>query len=421
MDHRRVRLYGLRADGDGLAEEPHALAAAGRDFHRPSIFAAGGTPPDPNIKLVGLGTSALQLDALSTNEIAASPALQLMQQPWPWDRRVYAAVLKKLMNAGAKVVMFDFVFASETDGDDEFAQALQKYKDRVVIGELFADEQGSDSKTKKLTAPNSRLLLPGTESIIGLVNQWTDPDGVIRSVKYHTSVEHESGLDAEGYPENMIHITALAARKYSGEDVAPSDDNLHFIDFQGSAGTYRPLPIEEMFVEDLWKANFKGGLVFSNKIVVVGPMAEAFHDDHLTPLGDMPGPELQTQTMAALLHHSWLTETSPPIDFALALGLLWLGLEICLRISNASLKVSLLIGVVVVFFVACQIAFTHFKIVLPMTQPLACLMIPSSFGIVFQYALEQFERIRTATCWNVTFQKMSRRQFLKTSARSSSR
>ena len=77
-----------------------------------------------------------------------------MQQPWPWDRSVYAAILEKLMNAGAKVVMFDFVFASETDGDDVFAQALQKYKDRVVIGEMFADEKGSDNKTKKLTTPN---------------------------------------------------------------------------------------------------------------------------------------------------------------------------------------------------------------------------------------------------------------------------
>ena len=37
----------------------------------------------------------------------------------------------------------------------------------------------------------------------------------------------------------------------------------------------------------------------------------------------------------------------------------------------------------------------HYRLVLPMTQPLACLMVPASFGIVFQFALEQFERIRT--------------------------
>src|SRR5580692_12030799 len=75
----------------------------------------------PDIKLVGIENSTIALDELAPEEIAASPALQLMQQPWPWDRRVYAAVLEKLMGAGAKVVVFDFVFASETEGDDEFA------------------------------------------------------------------------------------------------------------------------------------------------------------------------------------------------------------------------------------------------------------------------------------------------------------
>ena len=354
----------------------------------------GESPPDPDVLLVGLGTSSFQLDTLSTNEIAESSTLQLMQQPWPWDRRVYAAVLEKLMSGGAKVVVFDFVFASETDGDDVFAQALQKYKDRVVIGEEFADEEGSDSRTKKLTAPNSRLLLPGTESIVGLVNQWTDPDEVIRTVKYRTSIEHESGLDAFGYPENLIHISALAVRKFAGHDVAPSDDRLHFIDFQGPAGTYRPSPVENLFVESLWRANFENGLVFSNKIVVVGPMAEIFHDNHLTPLGDMPGPELQTQIMAALLQGSWLSVTSVPVNAALALAMLFLALMTCLRIGNAVLKVVLLVAAVIAFFVVCQVAFTHFKLVLPMMQPLFCLAVPGTFGVAFQYALEQFERMR---------------------------
>src|ERR1700679_76351 len=106
--------------------------------------------PDPRIKLVGLGTSSFKLDTLAPEEIAASPTLQQMQQPWPWDRSVYAAILEKLMNAGAKVVMFDFVFASETEGDDVFAKALQKYKNHVVIGQMFADEKGKDVKTKRL-------------------------------------------------------------------------------------------------------------------------------------------------------------------------------------------------------------------------------------------------------------------------------
>ena len=37
--------------------------------------------PDPNIKLIGLGTTSFKLDTLAPEEIAASPTLQKMQQP----------------------------------------------------------------------------------------------------------------------------------------------------------------------------------------------------------------------------------------------------------------------------------------------------------------------------------------------------
>ena len=47
--------------------------------------------------------------------------------------------------------------------------------------------------------PNERLLLPGTESIVGLVNIWPDNDDVIRRARYQTSAERETleltGLD----------------------------------------------------------------------------------------------------------------------------------------------------------------------------------------------------------------------------------
>ena len=359
----------------------------------------GEALPDPNIKLVGLDTTSFKLDTLASEEIAASPTLQLMQQPWPWDRSVYAAILEKLMNAGAKVVMFDFVFASETDGDDVFAKALQKYKDRVVIGEMFMDEQGYASNTKKLTTPNDRLLLPGTESVVGLVNIWNDSDisknadQVVRHGKYQTSNEREAGL--RGYPDNLVQITAVAAKKFRSKVHLPLKGSLTFIDFQGPAGTYRPLPVENLFVDALWKKPpFNGGLIFSNKIVIVGPMAEIFHDVHTTPFGEVPGPEIQAQMLAALLHGAWLTETSEQVNFALALGAVILALLICLGIPQALLKGLLLVGATVAFVVVCQMTFNNYDLVVPMMPALFCFIATGSFGIIFEYTLEQLERRR---------------------------
>ena len=356
--------------------------------YRERYMQRGSDLPATEIKLIGLGTTSFKLDTLAPEEIAASPALQKMQQPWPWDRSVYAAILERLMNAGAKVVMFDFVFASETDGDDAFAKTLEKYKDRVVIGEMFSDEKGLDNKTKRLITPNDRLLLPGSESVVGLVNIWPDADDVVRRNTYRTSIERESGLAGA---DNLTHITLLAARKFHGKVSFPPYGTPNFINYQGPGGTYRPLPVENLFVDALWK---KPGTSFSNKIVIVGPMAEIFHDVHNTPFGEMPGPEVQAQIMAALLHGSWLTGTSEQFDFTLALGAVFLALLICLGIPQALLKGLLLFGTTVAFVVVCQVAFNDYNLVVPMVPALFCFGATGSFGIIFEYTLEQLERRR---------------------------
>lgn len=356
-------------------------------------IARGNRPPDPNIILIGLTTSSFKLDALAPEEIAASPTLQLMQQPWPWDRKVYADVLEKLMSAGAKVVAFDFVFASETDGDDVLAQALQKYQDHVVIGEMFADEAGDQTVAKKLTVPNTRLLLPATNSIVGLVNMWPDSDQVIRSVKFHTSVERESGL--RDFPDDLTHFAALTIEKFNGLAVARSDHDFHLINFQGGSGTYRPLPVENMFVNQIWQnPPFNNGTTFSNKIVIVGPMAEVFHDVHTTPFGDMPGPEINAQIAGSLLRGAALKETSPRWNLALSFSAMLLALLICLGIPQALLKAISLIGTTVTFFAVCQFVFNRYGLVVSMMPPLFCLIATGSFGIVFEYTLEQLERRR---------------------------
>lgn len=359
----------------------------------------GQRPPHPDIKLVGIQGSSLSLDTLAPEEIAASEALRLMQEPWPWDRRVYAAVLEKMMAAGAKVVVFDFVFAGATEGDEVFAAALAKYKGHVVIGSMFRQESGE--QTEKYIPPNSGLLLAGTEKIIGLVNLWPDPDGIVRSARYRTSIEREyervfkRGVLTNA-PDNLIHLTVRAVEKFAGPMAVPAATEATYVDFQGPRGTYEALPIEQMFVDKLWQGRaFDGGTVFSNKIVVVGPIAEIFHDTHDTPFGNTPGPEVQAQLMGALLRHSFIKNTSGTVNLLLELFMVALALAVCLFIGNALLKTLLFVLITVAFLVMSQLFFTHGKLLLATTPTLFCLLATGSSGIVIQYALEQFERRRT--------------------------
>ncbi|MFO1489281.1 MAG: adenylate/guanylate cyclase domain-containing protein, partial [Verrucomicrobiota bacterium] len=357
----------------------------------------GPRPPRPEIQLIGIQGSSLSLDTLAPEEIAASPALQLMQQPWPWDRRVYAAVLEKLMDAGAKVVVFDFVFAGATEGDEVFAAALEKYKDRVVIGSMFRQESGEQQE--KYIPPNSRLLLPGTESVVGLVNLWPDPDGIVRSVRYRTSVAREyERVFKKGMllnePDDLTHLTLSAVQKYGAKVTVPNE--VAYIDFQGPRETYPMLPIENMFVDKLWQAPpFAAGQLFRNKIVVVGPIAEIFHDTHDTPFGNTPGPEVQAQLMGALLLQSFIHPTPWATDLALEFSMVALALAICLRVGNALLKVFLMVVVTVLFLVICQLLFNQVNLLVNILSPLFCLVATGSYGVTFLFAIEQFERLRT--------------------------
>ena len=359
----------------------------------------GERPPHPEIKLIGIQGSSLSMDELAPEEIAASKTLQLMKQPWPWDRRVYAAVLEKLMDAGTKVVVFDFVFAGATEGDEVFAQALEKYKDHVVIGSMFRQESGE--QTEKYIPPNTRLVHPGGEGIVGLVNLWPDSDGIVRSAKYRTSVSREYELIFKrdiltNAPDDLVHITLAAVQKFGARVSAPGPNVVSYVDFQGPRETYPMLPVEHMFVDKLWQAPpFNGGKPFRNKIVVVGPIAEIFHDTHETPFGNTPGPEVQAQLMSALLLQSFIHPTPLATDLALEFSMVALALAICLRVGNALLKVFLMVLVMVIFFVVCQLLFTQVNLLVNMMSPLFCLMATGSYGVTFLFAIEQFERRRT--------------------------
>jgi adenylate cyclase len=190
-------------------------------------------------------------------------------------------------------------------------------------------------------------------------------------------------------------MTLLAAEKFKGRIHTPPPDKKTFIDYSGPLGTYRAWPVENMFVDSLWqRAPFNGGLAVSNKIVIVGPMAEIFHDVHDTPFGEMPGPEIQAQMLAALLHGSWLAETSPVTNFWLAIGAVVLALLICLGIPQALLKGLLIVLATVAFLVICQMVFNDYNLVVPMAPALFCFLATGSFGIIFEYTLEQLERRR---------------------------
>jgi len=89
----------------------------------------------------------------------------------------------------------------------------------------------------------------------------------------------------------------------------PNDLRGHMIRFT-APNAFVPRPLYEVFDPKLWHANYADGGFFKDKVVIVGPSAQVFHDVVDTPMSPATwGPTLHFQAMAAALDHEFLRPT----------------------------------------------------------------------------------------------------------------
>jgi adenylate cyclase len=393
-----LAMFGI-TQTDWFRSSPQVVKTEGNLIDRRYLL-RGFRAADQDIQIIGIEGSSLTLDALSQEEIESSEALRLMNNPFPWDRRIYALLLDKLMAAGAKGVVFDFVFKSPTPGDVDFAAALHKYKDKVTIGSMFTEVDqaapGGDNGTgSQLSLPSPSLILDPSDRLVGYVDTPTELDGVVRRNRCTTSKERESGKGLTWFPDDLISLSALAAQKFYPGTTFPPGDHSNLVSFRGPAKTFPSLPIENIFVERLWQAPpFNGGACFKDKLVIVGPIAEIFQDTHRTPLGRMPGPEVQANRISTLLRNASIGETSSRYNSLVTLGMVLTALGACVVIRNVILKGFLLSLIGIGFVVTCQAVFSYQNVMVLMVSPLFGLLTTGTFGLFFQYILEWLEKHR---------------------------
>ena len=336
---------------------------------------------DPRLVFLAIDKSSVQLDSLFPDEVDASPALKMMKAGFPWSREVYALVTQRLVEAGARVVVFDLLFPAPAPGDAAFNAALNKYRDRVLLGCDFVAVHSGRGVSWRLDRP-VETLIEGTrplDSRLGYVTFWSDPDGAVRRARLSTSLQELSGM-TQPSDERFQSLEARTLRCLGRPDLfPPSGDQL--FRFCGGPRTIPSQSIYEIFVPELWQRNFQSGAFFRDKIVFVGPEGGWSHDEHATPFriidGDqalMPGPELHLNAMNAALQSDFLSEptaTGEALSFFLATlfgallsaprGLLW-RVAVTLLTLAAYTEVSLVVynrtGLLLLMVLPCGILLT---------------------------------------------------------------
>jgi adenylate cyclase len=352
------------------------------------------TTPPPNFVFLAIDQSTLQLPPLTPEELAASRGLQLLsERPYPWSRELWALLLDRLFAAGARLVMFDLLFNPPNDGDPVFHAALDRYRDKVVVSANFDMENGAQEIT-----PNATLIPPPQmrDDRVGFVNFFPDSiDGKTRAATYRVTARQLVGMPS--YPGEEVYesFSARALTKIGHAKDVPNDLRGHMMRFT-ALDAFQPRPLYEVFDPKLWKANFKDGAFFKDKIVMVGPSAQVWHDVVDTPMSPGTlGPTLHFQAMAAALNHEFLRPTPRKISMVLVCAA---GLVAWLLVAFVRKPLVCLGGLVAItagYLVTARLLYDNTGLLLLTVPVLSALVLSGSFSLGFEYFLERLEKLRT--------------------------
>ena len=352
------------------------------------------TPTRPDLVFLGIDESSLDLSSLLPEEIEGNRAFQLMtERPPPWSREVWALLLDRLFGAGARLVMFDMVFGQPGDGDAVFREAIDRYRDKVVLGANFDIAQAM-----RAVVPHAGLVPPPQmqDDRVGYVIFFRDPlDQKVRTLQFITSDRVLAGQPPHPTQEVYHSMSARVLAKLGHAADVPQELRPYQIRFSEEAA-YPPRPLYEVFDPKLWQANYANGAFFKDKVVIVGASAQIAHDFVPTPISpDTPGPELHLQALAAAMAHEFLHNTSRSTNFILVglAGLLAWALIAFVR--RPLLCLIAIIAIAAAYLAFARIAFDRTGLLVVVVPVLTGFLTSGLLSLGFEYALERLEKLRT--------------------------
>jgi len=264
-------------------------------------------------------------------------SLKRLEKSWPFPRSIYVEALDRLKSFAPKVVGFDFIFSGKDlvpSNDLRFSEAL-KEAGNVVI----ASHQSSAGEI----GPQS--LIGSNAWRVGIVDKPRDPDHVIRRCAFYFSV---SGTIFPSWE------TAVFNKAFSKSLSAGLSSNF-VIDYR--------LKPEDFSVISFWRL-LEGSVLANelrNKIILIGPTAEVFHDIHQTPLGQMPGIAINANVLVMLIRGSLFS--FPQRKFVLLFNFFSIWFVLLTSFTRSLRKGFWLVCLLIGFYLGVGYwAFLHYKL-----------------------------------------------------------
>ncbi len=305
-----IRLGACLAISIILAGLAALLAPAGRlgrleDLTYDRSFPRGEV--DPSIRVVAI-------DAKALTDIDPS---------WPWPRSRYAELVRRLNAAGARLIVFDIVFVSAGDGDDQLADAMRDSGNVVLPATAFNPDPKSERETdlgiKRGTVV--RPVEPLADAAVAIGHTEVTRDGSDGGVRKLPLVLE----DAERRVVPALSLAALALnqgappepilRRPSGVQMAgraiPTDDHYDMRvsypwELRG-AGAEGVISAADVLTGDI------SGDALRDKVVFVGVTDVSLGDRVLAPVAKstgLPGVLVQASAYDTMVSRAYLSPAS---------------------------------------------------------------------------------------------------------------
>ena len=358
-------------------------------------------PPDPRLVLVGIDRPSYAQDILPA-EAEADPVLDALRRNFPWSRNVWAVLIERLANAGAKAIVIDLVFANPGEGDDALQQVLEKHKDKVVIAWNRSVELTDRGSNWVMTVPHPGIVSTSQErpvaldDRVGLVNVWADADGVLRRADFQ--IQNSQLGDVVNAPPDAVveSLGARALRKLGEGARVPAGFQSQRFRYTAPPGRgYELYPIGDVLSPKAWKENFKDGTFFRDKLVLIGPTANLFQDFHLTPFkAEMAGPEIHLNIINAALRGEFLRELALWARGALVVLAGLLATALCRLIRQPVKRLGVAVALGAAYLLLTYALFNNANFVLPPVTPLLVLITCALAALAYDFIVERLERMK---------------------------
>jgi adenylate cyclase len=291
------------------------------------LFMAWAIFFDPLQSLQNVIADALFVEGPGSNNIAIvaidDDSLERYGRLGEWPRSLHATAIQNLHEAGARVIVYDVLFADEGEGDEALAQAMLAADDVVlpVAGTASTPTQGASIYLYETFALPVDILRRAAASL-GHANLVTDGDGRVRRIPLAVG-----GAGGEQYPALSLAAFYLQFGRQPppvletrgdtlpllGRNVPLEDFQTMRINYVGAQGSFDHVPFN-----DVVAGNFDESLV-RGKAVFVGLTATGA-DIHSTPLiGGANGVEIHANSLDTLLSARFLEPVNDTVTLVTAL------------------------------------------------------------------------------------------------------